>query len=62
MFELLDFLGLLLFTFSLFFVVFLHELGHALVHLACSKGDVNIYVGSYVKQIAHCKSGSLTTR
>src|SRR5580704_13733084 len=61
---LIDVIGiLLLFALVSFFVVLFHELGHALMVLAFSEGDVNIYIGSYgeVNNSLQVRTGRLTT-
>jgi Tfp pilus assembly protein PilF len=54
---------LVLFVITMFFIVFLHELGHALTRMAVSDGPVSIFIGSFgdVKNSFHVKTGRLIT-
>jgi hypothetical protein len=48
MIAIFDLIGLLLlFAISMFLVILFHELGHALMILALTKGIVNLYIGSH---------------
>ncbi len=64
MLALFDVLGiLLLFIFSLFLVILLHELGHAMMVLPYTKGIVKIYIGSHgeTNNSVQIKTGRLIT-
>jgi tetratricopeptide (TPR) repeat protein len=58
------FFGILLFyMFTIFSIVLLHELGHALMGMSLTKGVVHVHIGSYVEnhKSFQVKTGRITT-